>query len=117
MEKENFGAGDTGQMEDSRLKDAIKLIIDRNRDVVKLVYDNSNKENLEEEFVAALFSNLKLKIVESLAEEMGIENPKSKEAWRKVTEKYPLEKLEELANEAAREEFKTWTYRQHETSN
>lgn len=104
-------------MGDLRIKDIIKLIIARNKDVVKLVYDNSEKENLEENFKLAVFSNMKGKIVESLAEEMGIDNLGSKEAWNKVIEKYPLDKLEELADEVIEKEFKTWTYRNNETSN
>ena len=116
MEKEKFSLEDINQMGDLRIEDTIKSVIEKNQDIVKLIYDYSDKENLEENFVAALFSNLKFKIVESLAVEMGIDNPKSKEAWQEVTKKYPLEELEKMIKEIARKEFKTWNYRQHETS-
>lgn len=48
---------------------------------------------------------MKLKIVEKLAEQEGIENHSSKEAWNKITEKYSLEKLKSLADEIAEYEF------------
>lgn len=114
MEKEKFSVGDIDRMGDLKIKGIIKLVIERNKDIAKLAYDNSNKESLEEDFKLGIFSNMKPKIVESLAEEMGIDNPGSKEAWNEVIEKYPEDKLRELMDEIAKEELKSWTYKDHE---
>lgn len=113
----NFSVEDIDRMGDLRIKGLIKLAMDRNADIVKQVYDNSEKENLEENFKSGIFSNLKLKIIESLAEEMGVANPSSKEAWDEVVEKYPIEKIQELTDELAEEELKKWNLKDHETSN
>lgn len=118
MEKrENFSIKDIDRMGNLRIEGLIKLVMDRNADIVKLVYDNSKKENLQEDFKLGIFSSLKLKIIDSLAEEMGVDNLSPEEVWEKVTEKYPMEKLQELSDKLAEEELKKWNLRDHEASN
>ncbi len=111
---EKYAFENINDPEEVELSKVMQEIIERNREIVQLVYDNLDFKDLEEGFPVVLFSNLKLKIVEALARDMGVSEPRSRKAWDKVIEKYPLDKLEKIFSQVARAELKTWTYRNNE---
>ncbi|MCX6765782.1 MAG: hypothetical protein NT136_02375 [Candidatus Moranbacteria bacterium] len=107
MEKEKFSVEDINRTGDLRLKKIMNSVVYDNYDAVTALFERVLEGSADkDQFTDAFFSNMKFKIIEKLAEQNGIENPSSKEAWNKVTEKCSLEKLKGLADEIAEYEFK-----------
>lgn len=105
---EQYGIENIDRMGDLRLEEIIYCAMNENRDLVNSLREEVEEGHSRDNFKEALFSNLKVKIVEKLAGEMGMENPDSKDAWNQVMEEYPLEKLKELSEDVAEKELKNW---------
>lgn len=94
-------------MGDAKIKEIITSVVIGNRETVSALLERMTEGNHSlEQFKEVFFSNLKPKIIDELAGQMGMQAASIRDRWEKVTAVYPLDKLQSITDEIAEEKWK-----------